>query len=123
MDKICRKLLKQMNSVKPDPAEKLYDWHEDLEELARSIKSPTESARAAIRYLHDQGYVAYGKNQHGVALCFYLDHKGLIYKEQEHIERKAYLQEHFWLPFLVSFLSGVAADELIRLLLRLIDQL
>lgn len=116
MEKICLKVLDELNSCS-DRAERFYDWNDDLEKLSKSINEPTEAVRAAIRKLQKSGHIQYLEDQCGRVLYFSLDHNGLTYKEQRKNERKDFWKEHFWIPLLVSFLSGIVIDELIRLLL------
>lgn len=119
MEKICLKLLEELNSCS-DRAERFYDWNDDLEKLSKSINEPAEAVRAAIRKLHESGHIQYLENQFGQVLYFSLDHNGLTYKEQRKNERKDFWREHFWVPLLVSFLAGITIDEAIRWLLKLI---
>ena len=119
MEKICLKILAELNSCS-DRAGNMYDWNDDLEKISKSINEPTEEVRAAIRKLQESGHIQYFEDQCGRPLYFALDHNGLTYKEQIKNERKDFWKEHFWVPLLVAFLSGVIFDEAIRLYLHLV---
>jgi len=117
MDKISKKILKYMNSAKPDPADKFYDWDEDMSAMSNSLNIPKETLRAAIRHLHEKSYIRYCLSQSGTPIWFQLDYAGLTYKHQNRSHRNEWLLDHLWIPLLVSFLSGVGADNLIRILI------
>lgn len=112
LDRTCRNILKQMAFTESDQATRLYNWYEDIEELAKSINQPVGKTHAAIRFLHELGYIAYGKNKRGVVRCFYLDHKGRMYK---HFQRRNLL--HALAPTIA--VSAIAAMISALLLLRM----
>ena len=118
MDKLSRKILKYMNSAKPDPAAKYYSWLDDepgLEEIASAVGETAERTRLAISSLVDLGYIKSNR------INFYLSNEGLSYREIDRQENRRFLAEHLWLPVLTAFISGVLAVEGFRALIKWIS--
>ena len=86
LDKLSKKILQYMNE-QPQPSDVYYNFDEDLDEVAEAVASDSESVRSAVRYLHERKLIKFAYyNDSDIAACFYLDHKGLHYKEFNQLE-------------------------------------
>lgn len=107
MDSLSKKLLNHMNKSTNHPSTTYYDFGEDLDSLADTLGTDSESLRAAVRYLESNGYIAFMRTQHGAAMSFYLDHRGLHWKEFRREEILQYVLEN-WIDFLAMLFSLVS---------------
>lgn len=107
LDKLSRELLQHLNANGDDPSEYMYDYDEDIDRLAEDLNSSSELIRSSVRYLTKLEYLTTVHDEHGVALSFQLDHKGLHWKEFRRQEVLRYLEEK-WIDFL-SMLFSLAA--------------
>lgn len=103
-DRLSKKILCYMNEG--ERAYRLFDFGDDLEEMAKDLSCHVEKARANIRYLQEHGYITYNGTS-GSARWFSLDHKGLHWKEFRRLERIDYLQEK-WIDFLAMLFALMA---------------
>ena len=114
MDRLSKRLLSYLNSA-DQPSAKYHDFVSDIDKIANALETDTETLRAAVRYLESDGYLKYLCNNTGdYVMAFYLDHKGLHWKEFRREEILRYLSDK-WIDcfsLLVSFLalviSGIA---------------
>lgn len=112
LDKLSKKILKYMQTASTNPSESYYDFDDDLDDIAASVSSDSESVRAAIRFLKDREYIKYGYTQSGRLYCFYLDHKGLHQKEFSWIGIKGFLMKSILTPIVVAFLTTLFVNYL-----------
>lgn len=112
LDKLSKKILKHMQTASSHPSDTYYDFDDDLDTIATSVSSDSESVRAAVRFLNDQGYIKYGYTQSGHLYCFYLDHKGLHQKELDWIAWKSFLMKSILTPIVVAFLTTLFVNNL-----------
>lgn len=96
-----------MLRVSGDPAQRRYDFQDDLDAMANDLHTGSETLRAAIRFLESQEYVKFIRDQHGHVRQFALDHKGLHWKEFHRSEIVEYFREK-WIDFL-ALLAAIAA--------------
>ena len=106
LDRLSRQLLSELNR-KENAADLVYNFDTDINELSESLHADFETIRASIRYLHEHGYLKYqiSKSQH--VMGFYLDHKGLHWREFRRQEIIKYLEEK-WIDFAALLLSIIA---------------
>ena len=107
MDRICKKIIDFMSTDSDTPSETYYDFGEDLEKIATQINSDSETVRAALRYLEAENYIRFACTDNGIAIYFYLDHKGLHWKEFRAKELLNYVGEK-WIDFFSLLISAVA---------------
>lgn len=107
IDRLSRKILKYMNTNSQHPSEAYYDFEEDVERISSALGSDSETIRASIRYLEKSEYIKFGLTQSGTVINFYLDHKGLHWKEFRRAEIIKYLEEK-WIDFLAMLLALAA---------------
>ena len=107
IDRLCKKILIYMNKSSDCPSEKCYDFDEDIDKIATDWNTDSESIRLAIGFLEKSEYISFGFTQSGIALNFYLDHKGLHWKEFRRAEIIKYLEEK-WIDFLAMLLALAA---------------
>lgn len=105
LDRLSQQLLEELNR-KENADNLLYDFDTDLSEIAESLHVNGETLRAAIRFLHEQGYVKY-QTSGGHVIGFSLDHKGLHWREFRRQEIIKYLEEK-WIDFAALLLSVIA---------------
>lgn len=106
LDKLSKKIVQHMNTAE-SPSDTYYDFMDDLDEIAENTHSDSESVRAAVRYLEEQGYIKYSYTQNGIAFQFYLDHKGLHWKYFRRKEILDYIAEK-WPDFIAVAISMVS---------------
>ena len=111
-DKLSNKILKYMQTDSSHPSDTYYDFDEDLDAIASAVSSDSESVRAAIRYLKRQEYIEYAYSDSGLLLYFYLDHKGIHYREFTWIARKEFLMKSILTPIIVAFLTTLFVNNL-----------
>lgn len=112
LDKLSRKILKHMNSAS-QPSDTYYDFDEDLDAIASAVSTDSESARAAVRYLQEHGYIKYAYyNNSDMVARFYLDHKGLHYMEFSWITRKEFWMQSILTPIIVTILTTIFLTNL-----------
>lgn len=116
LDKLSRKILKKMNSDKT-PSEKIYSLGEGLEKMSGELKSDTGTVRAAIRFLEQNEYLKFARTSGGNTIGFYLDHKGLHWKEFRRGELRKYIRDK-WIDF---FALLVATSALVMSILSLLN--
>lgn len=116
LDKLSKKILIYLNSFEM-PSEIFYDFSDDLEKLAKETSSDSETVRASVRYLHENGYIRYAVTQSGNPLQFYLDHKGLHWKEFRRQEIIEYLEDK-WIDFFALVISFTALVISVAALLK-----
>ena len=80
LDPLSKKVLIYM-CAQPNPSQRKYNFDTDLDNLAGSISTNREIVRSAVRYLEEYDYIKYVKDQKGRTIAFYLDYKGLQWKE------------------------------------------
>lgn len=106
MDRLSKQLLSYMNGNGKTPSEQFYDFDADLDRIAEKLGSDSETIRAAVRYLESEKYLKFAyANGSDIAMYFYLDHKGLHWKEFRREEILRYLSDK-WIDcfsLLVSF--------------------
>lgn len=112
MDKLSSKVLDYMQSHTDHPSSTYYDFRGSIEKIAEALSSDSESVRAAVRFLADNGFVKYAYSG-DAAMYFYLDHKGLHSREFRQLEAR-----ERWLERLYGFLIGVATSVIAELILR-----
>lgn len=112
LDKLSKKILKHLQTASSHPSDTYYDFDDDLDAIATSISSDSESVRAAVRFLNAQGFIKYGYTQSGRTYCFYLDHKGLHQKELNRIAVKEFLMKSILTPIVVAFLTTLFINNL-----------
>lgn len=110
LDKLSKKIIRYMNTAE-NPSDTYYDFIDDLDEIAESTHSDSESVRAAVRYLEEQGYIKYSYTQNGTAFQFYLDHKGLHWKYFRRKEILDYIAEKWpdFIALIISILSLITS--------------
>lgn len=106
MDRTSKKLLKYLSQESPSEKRE-FDFTDDLAEIACAIHSDVETVRAAVRYLEAIGYLKFLSTPKGHTTGFYLDHKGLHWKEFRRQEILHYIEDK-WIDFF-SLLAAVAA--------------
>lgn len=112
LDKLSREILKHMNSAS-QPSDTYYDFDEDLDAIASAVSTDSESARAAVRYLQEQGYIKYAYyNNSDMVSRFCLDHKGLHYMEFSWITRKEFWMQSILTPIIVTILTTIFLTNL-----------
>ena len=89
-----------------------YDFDDDLDAIAKAVSSDSESVRAAVRFLNDQGYIKYGYTTSGTVYRFYLDHKGLHSYEFTWIALKKFLINSILVPIVVALLTTLFVNNL-----------
>lgn len=77
LDKLSKRILRHMQKELLQGNNIYHDFDEDLNDIASTVSSDSESVRAAIRYLKKKEYIEYSYSDTGLLLYFYLDHKGL----------------------------------------------
>lgn len=108
MDRLSKRLLIHMNSRCKNPSEQYYNFWEDLDSMTQTLRTGSETLRADIRYLESMGFLKYGYlNEGDQAVYFYLDHKGLHWREFRKEEILRYLQDK-WIDCL-SLQISIAA--------------
>lgn len=107
LDRLSRKILKYMNKASEKPSECYYTFDDGIDRMAAALNSDSETIRADVRYLEEQGYIKYGRSQSGMVINFYLDHKGLHWEEFRREEIIKYLEEK-WIDFLAMLLALAA---------------
>ena len=112
LDKLSKRILKHMQTASSHPSDTYYDFDDDLDAIAAAVSSSSESVRAAVRFLNEQGYIKYGYTQSGTLYCFYLDHKGLHQKELDRIAGKEFLMKSILTPVVVAFLTTLFINNL-----------
>lgn len=113
MDKTSRKILKYLKSR---DAEFACNFDDGLDCLSAEIQVPTETARAAIRWLKEQGYLEYIRYTSGGIAAFHLSHMG---RHLAYFTRKALLKyiADKWIDFFALLISlGALTLSLIALL-------
>ena len=100
-----------------DPAQRYYNFQEDLDRIAENLGTTSETVRAAVRYLEKREYIKYMKDQHGNVRRFYLDHKGLHWKEFRREEITEYILEK-WIDFAAMLVSLISLAISIAALLQ-----
>jgi len=113
LDPLSKKILRYM-CAQPNPSKRTYNFATDLDNVAKAIGVDNEIVRAAVRYLTDREYIQYMKDQKGRNIAFYLDYKGLQWKEFRGQERLIYALEKWPEIFAVvvsvlSFITSVVA--------------
>lgn len=110
MDRLSKQILLHLNSCCANPSEQVYDFWDDLDSIASKLNTDSETLRAAVRYLETGKYLKFSYASDGkLAMSFYLDHKGLHWKEFRREEILRYLQDK-WIDcfsLLVSFAALV----------------
>lgn len=107
MDRICKKIIAYMSTDSDTSSEAYYDFGEDLDKMAEQINSDSETIRAALRYLEEEKYIRFAYSKNGAALYFYLDHKGLHWREFRAKENLNYIKEK-WIDFFSLVISVFA---------------
>lgn len=113
MDKTSRKILKYLRAK---DTEFTCDFNDGLDFLSAEIHVPTDTARAAIRWLKEQGYLEYIKYTSGGIAAFHLSHMG---RHLAYFTRKALLKyiADKWIDFFALLISiGALTLSLIALL-------
>lgn len=106
LDKLSKSLLNELNKPK-NAADLVYNFSEDLSALAKTLQTDDETVRAAVRYLHELNYLKYETTSSQHITGFYLDHKGLHWREFRRQEIIKYLEEK-WVDCAALLLSVVA---------------
>lgn len=107
LDRLSKKILYYMQTSSENPSDAYYDFDEDLDEIAERIASDSESVRAAVRYLEENEYIKFGHTSSGYTTCFYLDHRGLHWKEFRKQEIIKYLEDK-WIDFFALVVAFAA---------------
>ena len=110
LDKLSKEILKYMQTASSHPSDTYYNFDDDLDTIATSVSSDSESVRAAVRFLHEQEYIKYGHTQSGKVYRFYLDHKGLHQKEFVWITLGNFLMRSILTPILVTILTNLVLN-------------
>lgn len=116
LDKLSKKILKHMIAGAESPSEKLYNFGDDLQNMALNLSSDSETVRAAIRFLEQNEYLKFARTSSGNTIGFYLDHKGLHWKEFRRGELWKYIRDK-WIDF---FALLVATSALVMSILSLL---
>lgn len=113
LDKLSKKILNYMQTASSSPSDTYYDFDEDLDAIASAVSTDGESARAAVRYLQELGYIKFAYNRSGdIAIRFYLDHKGLHYREFRWIATKEFWKRSVLTPIIVTVLTTIFLNHL-----------
>ncbi len=112
LDKLSKKILNHMKTASSHPSDTYYDFDDDLDAIAKAVSSDSESVRAAVRFLNDQGYIKYGYTTSGTVYRFYLDHKGLHSYEFTWIALKKFLINSILVPIVVALLTTLFVNNL-----------
>lgn len=103
MDKTSKQILEHL--ISEGGCKIVVNFQEELDALSASFEMDSENFRAAIRYLHDLGYldyVYYSKSEK--VYGFQLSHKGLNWKSFRKQEILRYLSDK-WIDFFATLLS------------------
>lgn len=106
MDKLSKKVLEYMNHHTEDPSSSIYDFGEDLNNMAKDLAVGTEDLRGTIRYLEELQFITF-HDSNGRVIWFSLDHRGLHWKEFRWEERLNYLKDN-WIDFF-AMLAAIAS--------------
>lgn len=112
LDDLSKKILKFMQTDSEAPSQRYYDFDDDLDKMAAALSSDTESVRASVRYLEENGYIKYQHTTSGHVIRFYLDHKGLHSSEFNRIEFIAFLKKSVLTPIIVAALTSILTVNL-----------
>ena len=113
LDKLSRKILKHMQRSTSSPSDTYYNFDEDLDAIASAVFTDSESARAAVGYLQEQGYIKFAcYDNSDIVAYFYLDHKGLHYMEFSWIARKEFWMQSILTPIIVTILTTIFLNNL-----------
>ena len=111
LDKTSKNILKYMKSHAENSSEKYYNFGDDLEEMAKDLSSDGATIRASIRFLEEHGYIKY-RHVHthtgnSMVTHFFLDHKGLHWKEFRKQEVIKYFEDK-WIDFFALLVATAA---------------
>ena len=106
MDRMMKDILKYMNAQEK-PSFRRYNFDSDLNQIATVVHSDKEAVRACIRRLEKYEYVIWIRDQHGKAIQFSLDHKGLHWKEYRCEEIRRYILDN-WIDFLAMLFALIS---------------
>lgn len=106
LDTLSQKILIELNRPE-NAADLVHDFSEDLSALAKTLRTDNETVRAAVRYLHELNYLKYQVSSSQHVTGFYLDHKGLHWREFRRHEIIKYLEEK-WVDCAALLLSIAA---------------
>ena len=112
MDKTSKKILDYMISQNKG-CSFVCNFQDDLDNMAGKIQIPVEDVRAAVRYLEDEKYVRYSKTSSGRVFGFYLEHKGLHYKDFQRTENITHIINSAVIPFIVAVATALVTSLLI----------
>lgn len=103
MDKYAKSLLNYL--VTHGGCENSINFNEDLDNLASALQVNSESLRATVRFLHDNGYIDYQKYYGSDKnASFSLSHKGQNWKYFRRRDILNYFADK-WIDFFASIIS------------------
>lgn len=106
MDKLTKGILKFLNS-KPNASSLHCNFDSDLQRIAKELGTDKEAIRSCVRWMEEHGFIKFIKDSSGRNAMFYLDHKGLHWKEFRRREIIRYLEDK-WIDCLAMLLSLAA---------------
>ncbi len=106
LDRLSRKIVSHMQTQPETPSDTIYDFHDDLDQIAEALSTDSESVRLAITYLEAKGYIEIE------GTIFFLSHRGLHSKEIALLDFLEFLRNSILVPIAVAFITSVLTTNL-----------
>lgn len=106
LDRLSRKIVLYMQTKPEMPSETVYDFYDDLDQIAEELSTDSESVRLAITYLESKGYIDIE------GTIFFLSHRGLHSKEIALLDLLEFLRNSILVPIAVAFITSVLTTNL-----------
>lgn len=106
IDKLSRSIVKYMQTSTDTPSKTVYNFSDDLDQIAEALSTDSESIRLAITYLESKNYVEIN------SFVFYLSHRGIHASEIAWLDFLDFLKKSILVPILVAFITSVLTTNL-----------